>query len=275
MGRLGGRGWTLLWMLALAFGGVRAETGCYESLGLESPQPRAARVLYVLVDQSTPLGDELKARILALVADWGRRGDRMEVARFSANIRGRYPTLVYAGQVEAEPDEAYLYHLKYNQKSRLLRCLREQPQRVQAGFRKALQAVLDGVDYKIPKTDLFYSLKLLSEQMIQVEEGDRRIVLLVTDGLENSAVSSFYHRKRVRRIDPKRELKKVRAAGLLANWKGARIYVYGLGLEPDAKRYLPPQKALRLKAFWERYFVVGGGEVVALGMPELFVRRLR
>ncbi len=274
-GRMMGR-WLRVTALLVALGlplAAPAGESCYRGLPVPA-EPRVERALYVMVDQTTPLDEELKARVRALVADWGREGDHLELARFSANIRGYYPELVFEGTVERVPDEAYLFQLRYDDKQRLLRCLESQRETVRNGFAAGLETVLAGMDYKIPKTDLFYALHLLSERMIDNGEAPERVVLLVTDGLENSAVTSFYHRGRVRKIDPRRELAKVRKAGLLANWKGSRIYVYGLGLMPDAKDYLDPRRVMRLKAFWERYFVAGNGEVMELGTPEFFRRRL-
>ncbi len=261
--------------LCLALAGGDAVAGCYDRLDKTPEGVGIDRALYVLVDQTTPLDDALKGRIMALVDDWGRRGDHVEVARFSANLRGRYPELVFEGSIEPLPDDAFLYNLRYRDKRGLLTCLEDQARQVREGFRAALRQVLDGSDFKIPKTDLFYSLKLLSEQMIQVEDAPERIVLLVTDGLENSAVTSFYRRGKPRVPNARKTLAQVRRAGLLANWKGSRIYVYGLGLMPDHKSYLKPQVAMGLRAFWERYFVAGNGDVAALGTPELFLKHLR
>ncbi len=260
--------------LCLALASAAAQAGCYDRLPQVPEGVGIDRALYVLVDQTTPLDDALKGRIMALVDDWGRRGDHVEVARFSANLRGRYPELVFEGSVEPLPDEAFLYNLRHRDKRELLTCLEDQARQIREGFRAALREVLDGSDYKIPKTDLFYSLKLLSEQMIQVQDAPERIVLLVTDGFENSAVTSFYRRGKPRLPDARKALAQVRRAGLLPNWKGSRIYVYGLGLMPDRKSYLKPQVAMGLRAFWERYFVAGNGDVAVLGTPELFLKRL-
>jgi len=259
--------------LGLLSGGTQAS--CYDPLERAPEGVGIDRALYVLVDQTTPLDDALKARVLDLVDTWGRRGDHVEVARFSANLRGRYPELVFEGSVEPMPDEAFLYHLRYRDKRALLGCLERQAQEVREGFRGALREALDGSDYKIPKTDLFYALKLLSEQMIQVEDAPERVVLLVTDGFENSAVTSFYRRGKPRLPDARKVLAKVRRVGLLPNWKGSRIYVYGLGLMPDRKSYLSPRVAMGLRKFWERYFVAGNGDVVALGTPDLFLKEVR
>ncbi len=274
-GQMMARWWRIAALAVLLGAPLVAPAGesCYRGLPVPA-EPRVERALYVMVDQTTPLDDALKARVRALVDDWGRPGDHLELARFSANIRGHYPELVFEGTAEQSPGEAYLFHLRYEDKQRLLRCLESQREAVRSGFFNGLDTVLAGMDYKIPKTDLFYALSLLSEEMIHSEDAPERVVLLITDGLENSAVTSFYHRTRVRKIDPRRELDKVRRAGFLANWKSARIYVYGLGLLPEGKPYLDPRRVLALKSFWERYFVAGNGEVMELGTPEFFRRRL-
>jgi len=89
--------------------------------------------------------------------------------------------------------------------------------------------------------------------------------------MENSTVTSFYAKGKVRKIKPRKEISQVRRKGMIGFWKGSNIYVYGLGLMPDKKTYTKPETIQKLKRFWEQYFVESGGTIKAIGAPELLL----
>ncbi len=242
---------------------------CYEAVPGIAPA-EAQRALYILVDETTPLTETMRARVVALVSNWGNFGDRVKIARFSANINGRYPELVFAEAVEPRPGEAALYNMRYTDKAALLECLDRQKADFATLFSEHLKGTLKSVNPKIPKTDILYSLRELARNIILTDDAPEKTVLIVSDGLENSAVASFYRNGSLKMINAKKVVAAARSQRLIANWKGANIYMYGLAMNPSAKGYVQPKRLDALKNFWERYFVEGSGIVRDLGMPELF-----
>ena len=94
--------------------------------------------------------------------------------------------------------------------------------------------------------------------------------------VENSSAASFYAHNAVRRIDPAAELKRVNAAGLIADFDGARVCVIGAGLlSGDAKArnaYRDPMTMAALKQFWILYFQQSNATVQEFGVPAFLSR---
>jgi hypothetical protein len=249
---------------------------CYAESYLAEPERGPARNLYLFVDQTTPLTAAMKTKIAELVADWGRNGERVKVVRFSANVRGQYSEMMFDEFADPPPTQEYLYHVHPDHKPRLLECLTSRDQQ----FRKRLQGVVARVvnltNKDLPKTDLLNSLKELAAKVIAPDAGSDQTVLLVSDGMENSAFMSFYQRKTiVKPMDPHKTLTEIGKANLIPSWHGAKIYMYGLGFVPDEKVYAHAKMLQPLKEFWTSYFNLGKAQLMELGTPELMMTSLK
>lgn len=105
-------------------------------------------------------------------------------------------------------------------------------------------------------------------------KAQHKIVLLVSDMLENSSVTSFYANQAVRQINADKELKLVADNQLYGDFGGARVYVIGAGLlAEDAKHpkgiYRSTQTMQALSKFWTGYFQKSNAELVEFGQPAL------
>lgn len=250
---------------------------CYEELYLTPPpQHGPQQALHILIDQTMPKTEAMKTSILELVNDWGKDGDQVKIARYSAHVSQQYTELMFDEWVDPNPDQDYLYHLRDQDRDQLVMCLQEQRQTFQQLFRTALKNTLDKTDPKIPKTDIFYSLKELADKLLLKKETVQESVLIVSDGLENSDFSNFHRRPAlVRKIIPETELDRISKKGLIPNWFNARIYFYGMGHVKSARFYVRPRLIEPLKLFWSNYFRQGGGQVIHLGTPEILASSIR
>lgn len=248
------------------------QVSCFANIDYVQPEPqKVKRALYVLVDETVPLTESMKKKVLALLSDWGKPGDMIKIARFSASYRDLYPELVFSRKVEMKPGEAFMFNLSYKDKKSVLNCLINQKKTVKEAFAKQLQVSLKNINPKIPRSELLGSLKLLSKQVYLPDEAMKKTVLLISDGMENSTTTSFYAKGKLKNINPRKEISKVRRKGMMGFWKKANVYVYGLGLMPDNKSYAKPETVEKLKRFWEQYFVESGARVKAIGAPELLL----
>ena len=248
------------------------QVSCFASVEYVTPEPQKnKRALYVLVDETVPLTEAMKKRVVSLLSEWGKPGDMVKIARFSASYRNLYPELVYAQKVEMMPDERFLFNLSYKDKKNVLACLEEQKMTFKESFNTQLNLSLKSLNPKIPKSELLGSLKLLSKQLYVPDEAMEKTVLLISDGMENSTIASFYAKGKVRQITPRKEISQVRRKGMMGYWKNSNVYIYGLGLMPDKKSYAKPETIHKLGQFWEQYFVESGGKVKAIGSPELLL----
>jgi len=253
-----------------------AEGSCYSAINYGDPYDvTPKRALYVMVDQTTPLDDMMRKKIATLVLNWGEPGDRLKVAVFSANYRGHFPEVLYSGVVEPAASEKYLYGLRWTDKQALVECLAAQQQTVREKFRAKVVDALTPIHLKTKRSDLLYSLKELSRQIISEDDAKERHVLFVSDGIENSPIMATYRKGKPAKADAQQFMNKIRRLGLVASWKGANIYIFGLGLSADKKAYIAPESVDHLAKVWERYFVEGNGVVRAIGRPELLLTAIQ
>jgi hypothetical protein len=229
------------------------------------------RALYVFIDQTTPLSKEMRQRVAKLLEGWGKPGDLVKVAQFSANMEGRYPQVVFNRAADKMPSDKFLFQLRWQDKKDMMACLEAQKTEFKEAVKMAVNHSLKDISSKIPRTELLFSLKELSKQVILKDEAKHQVVVLISNGMENSSDMSFYKGKKIKSLPTRKTISKIRRKGLIGHWRGADVYIYGLGVIENKKAYVKSDQLKQLRAFWERYFVEGGGKVKAVGMPELLV----
>ncbi len=248
------------------------QMSCFSEIDYVEPEPqKVKRALYVMIDETVPLTANMKKRVVALLSEWGRPGDMVKIARFSASYRDLYPELVYVNQVETKPGDSYMFNLSYKDKKKVISCLDNQKKMFKTSLATQLTKSLKALNPKIPKSELLGSLKLLSKQIYLPDHAAKKTVFLISDGMENSTVASFYAKGKMRSVSSRKEISKLRRKGMMGFWKNANVYIYGLGLMPDKKSYAKPETVQKLKRFWEQYFVESGAKVRAIGAPELLL----
>lgn len=250
--------------------------GCYDLPGVSPPQLKPQKALYVFIDQTMALTPLMKQAVIDLVGQWGNNGERVKISRFSANISGQYNELVFDEIGNIPPTEPYLFHLRTKHKRQILACIEERKNDFHSALVDSLSATLKLADDKLPKTNLIHSLADYAEQMVAVDDIEDKTVLLVTDGLENSDLFSFHRRGKVKLINPKESLNKIRRKGLVPSWHNAKVYLMGLGYISDEKFYVRPKIIKPLKQFWERYFAEGNAVLLAnsIGTPMLLTKSI-
>lgn len=258
--------------LALMSPTLVSANSCYDAVDYIKPMDNSPeRALYLLIDQTTPLNKEMQKRVSGLLEGWGKAGDLVKVAQFSANMEGRYPQVVFNQKADKMPSDKYLWQLRWQDKKDMLACIEQQKSDFKMAVKAAVDGSLKGISSKIPKTELLFSLKELSKQIIMKDEAAHQVVVLISNGMENSGEMSFYKGKKIKSLPTQKTISKIRRKGLIGHWRGADVYIYGLGIIENKKTYVKAAQLKQLRAFWERYFVEGGGKVKAVGMPELLV----
>ncbi|HEY2023182.1 MAG TPA: hypothetical protein VGH68_18900, partial [Paraburkholderia sp.] len=154
---------------------------------------------------------------------------------FSAFSQGHYTEVVTRGVIESPIADK----LRDDISERALRsfdaCMVGQSNYAKKALLAAVGQVESAATNELAKSDILAALKDISDK-VRASSASNKVVLLASDMLENSSLSSFYAHNAVRRIDPEAEMKKAVAAGLIGDFGGARVYVVGAGLlTGDAK----------------------------------------
>jgi len=247
---------------------------CYQQAKIAqfTPEP-SGRMLSVVVDQTTPLTSDLQRTAWGNIKRFLQPGDQLRLYSFSAYLDGHYMQLQYAGQLERGLDPAQVGDVPMMNAKKLDQCLAAQPKMMLQQFGKRFVQTMGKSSMDIPRSEILFSLKAVGQDIQSVKGVNENVILLMSDMLEYSDFGSFYQSKGIRDISPSVELAKVERENLLADFKGARIYVHGAAFVPtDAKNgYRSGKMIQNLESFWSQYFSRSNGQLVAFGHPELTV----
>ena len=267
-------------LLALGLGGAAAAApvnqipSCYAAGKLEIKPDPLQRAFFIVLDETVVLDDALKRSLWELVKPVVVPGTEVSIYRFSAYSQGKYLDVVASGVLEMPIPARVRDSVSVPKLKTFDACMNGQAQYGQTLARNAIGKVLADSSFDLSKSDIDGSLFALSK-VVKESKAPVRTVLLVSDMLENSTVSSFYQNKGVRNVDPAAELKKVEAAKLFGDFGGASIYVMGAGLiqaTAGAKtpaQYRDTRTMNSLQQFWSGYFERSNARLEAFGTPAL------
>jgi hypothetical protein len=245
---------------------------CYAANHIKPAAGGIDRELFMAIDQTTVFDEKLQAQIAATAAAAIKPGSAYTLLDFSAFTQGHYTEVVTRGVIEA-PIRA---KLRDDVSERALRtfdaCMTGQSAFARKSLLAAVAQVQSTATNDLAKSDILAALKDIGDKVRASPAADR-VLFLASDMLENSSVASFYAHNTVRRVDPAAELKKAHAAGVIADFGGARVYVIGAGLlSGDARSknaYRDPQTMTALRQFWTQYFQQSNAKVQEFGAPAL------
>ena len=244
---------------------------CYAANQIEpADQLGYSRLIYVLVDQTVGWNADLEQSILDGLNANLTPGTKFVIAEFSAFSQGRYLNVVDTGIIE-NPLPARQFDNTPIQKSKIFNaCLADQRPFAVALADRGLLAVLQNSTGSLNHSDIMSALQTVS-MAIAADPAPKKLLLLASDGLENSAVASFYHHGNIRDIDARTELQRAGAAGLFGNFSGARVFVIGGAMAGpnSAAAYRSPQTLEHLAEFWRLYFEKSNAQLMAFGEPAL------
>jgi len=201
---------------------------CYAWAKLQAQQPApSGRELVVIIDQTVQMNEALQRSAWDHVVRYVRPGDSVRLYQFSAFLQDHYLRLQFAGLLESPLEGRVRNRIGMNSLKQLDNCLAQQTGFFRQHFGQQFASSFGDPDTDIARSEILSSLQKIGADMATRPMPDR-VVLLISDMLENSNVTSFYRSGRVRDINPQAELDKART--FPADFAGARFYVHGAGL---------------------------------------------
>jgi hypothetical protein len=246
---------------------------CYDRRLGVTPAP-ASTELFVLVDQTTVFDATLQQQVADNIRAFMAAGNAFSVLTFSAFSQGRYAQVLSAGTIEPDIAQAARDDISKQLLARFDACERRQPQLAMQAIGTALRAAFDASSADLAKSDVMASLKSISTR-VKKSTASEKVVLIASDMLENSSITSFYTGKgtAVRYIDVVKELKLAGDNDMFGDFGGAKVYIVGAGLlAEDAKKgnkYRDPKTMRALSGFWSGYFQKSKATLVEVGQPAL------
>ncbi len=247
------------------------DPSCYQIAKLDVPPPAPKRSIFILIDQTTGLDDRLRQTLISNVQSLLQPGTDFHIYTFSTYSAGHYATADAAGFVEEGVSEDQSSGLSVRGLERLNKCLASEKEVLSKRAADALATATNASASSFANSELMSEMKQLSEPVRASPAADR-LVVVVSDLLEHSPVTSFYHNRQLRQLDPPIEIDRAAAVDLFGDFRGARIAVIGAGLlpptsAPDSVR--DTRALMELHQFWATWFEKSHGTLIEYGEPDL------
>lgn len=241
---------------------------CYDALKMDGPKDPTQKELFILVDQTTILDKNMMIYTYKNMIKYIKNGYAVTIASFSANSNGKYTDVAYSGKLEALlPDSA-----KHDIAKKTLRkyqgCMNGQYKFAKKKATKALVRVLKGASKKLPHSDILKSLDDISKHIIKPSKSQNKVVLLVSDMIEHSSITTFYTKGTLKKVNTDKEMAKLKKSGHMADFGNAKVYVIGAGII-GGKGYRDSKTLKALTSFWETYFSECNANLKEFGTPML------
>lgn len=253
-------------------GSQNAISSCYSDK-VPAPNASPSVELFVIVDQTTPFDSGLKQAVANNIRQFIKAGNAISVVQFSAFMQGHYTDVLVSVNLDQELPQEMRSDISKPLLSKFDQCQRNQPRQAGQLVGAALKAAFGNSSSGIDKSDVLASLKDISAKSRQ-SKAQRKIVLLASDMLENSSISSFYSNQAVRQINAEQELALVKKANLFGDFGNAEVYVIGAGLlaeesKVSKKVYRSPHVMNALSDFWKDWFKKSNASLIEFGQPAL------
>lgn len=245
---------------------------CRQFAKLAVDEDPARIALFVIIDQTTPFSPALRQTVADQIAPLLKPGTDVMIYQFSAYMGGRYTQKVLGARMNAPIDATSRNAISKSALDRFDKCMAFQDSEIRKFAGTALRDAFGASSSSIGKSDVVASLRDVSEQ-VKKSSASRKLVLIASDMLENSAVSSFYTNGTVRKIDPAAELLRIESNKLLGDFGHADLFVIGAGLIEESVEkktaYRDPKTMQALQNFWRQYFEKSNGRLVEFGAPSM------
>ena len=238
----------------------------------EFRQPGSGRELTVIVDQTVPMPESIQKSAWGQINRFVAPGDKVRLYSFSAFLPDQFMQLRFAGELNTPLQGKVRDDVGMQSLRNFDKCVAEQQAFFRKKFGQAFVSTLREASEDIPRSEIFHSLRDIGSDLAG-QQADERVILLLSDMLENSDFGSFYANNRIRDLQPQAELQRVGDKQLFADLQGARVYVAGAGLvTKDVKQAYRSGKTMELlEGFWSGYFENSNASLVAFGSPSLNV----
>ncbi len=194
----------LLYIFALCAAAF-AVPSCYELNKIPHEQS-TNEALFVLIDETTPFGEPLKKQVVNNALKFATPGNRIVVAKFSAFLDGRYNEILFDFTLDTPMGDDERYNTNKNVLAKFDKCLKDQLGYVKKSVASAINGAFLKEGDSVAKSDIFYALQDFGKNSIAPTQAEKKTIILASDMLENSSITSFYAKGAPRKIDAKKEL---------------------------------------------------------------------
>ena len=267
----------VLFLISFLFLGMTSlfadSTSCYDIYKTaKKPDMTIDRAIFVLIDETTSFNESLQEQIIKNTLSKIAPANYIYIGKFSAFIDNHYNEKIFEFKLDIPMSSEDRFNERKDVLAKVDKCLKDQQQFVANQIAQGIKKSFLKPDDNVSKSDILYALKDFGENVIAKTEAKEKIVILDSDMLENSTITSFYSKGVTRLIQADTELNKIQKEDLFSNFDNSNIYIIGTGLiasKENNKTYRDPKILGSLKDFWTKYFAKSNGNLVEMGQPAL------
>ncbi|EQD52287.1 conserved hypothetical protein, secreted [mine drainage metagenome] len=222
-------------LMLLALGVPQSHAGlvndipsCYAASHFTFSSPPPDRLLYVLIDQATPLSPALQKSVVDNINHALGPATKFVIAEFSRTSNNHYLQVLHTGIIESPMTSSERNNVPVNALGGFDNCMRDQAFfAIHMADTSAQQILQSATGAPNQPNDILLALKTVAPVIAQ-DPARQKVLFLVSNGFENSSFAHFASGT----FNPEQMLQQARAKGLLANFGGAQVFVLGAGITP-------------------------------------------
>lgn len=263
---------------ALLFGSClcqqAAAADCYELAKIPQEKRINNSHTVLLLDETTVFDAAQRKHIVERVMPLLAEGSTLEVISFSAFSQGRYSTPGIKVHLAAPLDDSTKMDTRKNIVKNFEVCLILGQRNAVKALEAQMEEYFSKASSELARSDIVGVLKEVGDNIMSRVTAREKRVVLVSDMLENSDLSSFYSKGLPREIKPADEFARVKAKGMTTDLRHAKVWVIGAGVVPVSDKkvlqsYRSSAVMAGLKSFWTQYFEESNAVMAGFGQPLL------
>ena len=242
---------------------------CYDLIDIEEAPPPIKRGLLVVVDNTIELDHALQKESFEKIVRFMGEGDRVVIVSFSAYVEDQYARIMADARLDRMLSSDAAFTVPKPKLKELRLCLAGQKRSLPRVVGTALEVIYAESSNDLPNTELVATLAKTSREILPALEARETFLLIVSDMMEHSDVTSFYKAGDIRTIDPEAEMRKVEESGVEPVYPGTVAYVIGAGYT-GTRKYRSATVLRAVEDFWRLYMERAGGRLDNFGTPSMF-----
>ena len=262
----------LIFFLGLLTQASAKDVDCYAKGKIPDDKREYSLSIVLMLDETTVFDDPQRTHIIENVTRLAVPGTELKIVAFSAYIGNRYMRPLRDFLFAAPLDKKTANSMRRDFLREFEKCLKSDLHNKSIDIQSVVQSYFKSASSDIAKSDILGALKDVTDNVGPRLKGKRRMVVLVSDMLENSNITSFYINNGIRAIDAFREMANVESKGMLPDFRQAAVYVIGAGVMPStlgkSALYLSSERKA-LSNFWAQYFQKSNAKLIEFGAPLL------
>lgn len=248
----------LLFLITLSATILYANT-CQELLKKHTGEQKE-REIFIILDQTTPFSEKIRKNAIVNIFGLLKPKTMVNLFTFSEYVKGKNISLIDRYYFNGNLSKDQRYELGKKQIRAFDECFTAQNTGLQRKLASDLLNNFKEDKTTSSKSEILYTLKKVSKKAVKQSITKQKIVVLLSDMLENSNYTSFYGVE-LKRLDIDKHINIISKNRLFGDFNGADIIVVGAGVV-DKENYRDGKDLDRLESLWEEYFEKSNGKLV-------------